>query len=177
MANYMGHDITVHRSFYRLPEDTLQVAKMGKLLWSFDNGTIGKYSGKSLNDITIEDIEQSTVHESDDNTDSDDMDDEQDESNEPEPETMERLQEIRQKRENTPADRKIQRLTEEQTTTLRKNFQSNITFRRELKRFECEKAISKHLCLKDLSWKKVKNTVHNWIVGEKRKTASLLKKK
>ncbi|XP_057297312.1 uncharacterized protein LOC130629215 [Hydractinia symbiolongicarpus] len=30
LASYMGHDIKVHREYYRLPEDTLQLAKCGK---------------------------------------------------------------------------------------------------------------------------------------------------
>ena len=27
LANFLGHDISIHREFYRLPEDTLQLAK------------------------------------------------------------------------------------------------------------------------------------------------------
>ena len=57
MANFMGHDITVHRSFYRLPQETLQVAKMGRLLMAFNNGTIGHYSGQSIDSIALDDSE------------------------------------------------------------------------------------------------------------------------
>lgn len=57
MATFMGHDITVHNSFYRLPQETLQVARMGRLLMAFDNGTIGQYSGKSIDDISLDDGE------------------------------------------------------------------------------------------------------------------------
>lgn len=53
MANFLGHDIEVHRSFYRLPQDTLQIARMGRLLTAFDNGTIGQYSGKRLEEIAV----------------------------------------------------------------------------------------------------------------------------
>ena len=53
MASFMGHDITVHRSFYRLPQETLQVARMGRLLTAFNNGTIGQYTGKSIDDIPL----------------------------------------------------------------------------------------------------------------------------
>lgn len=53
MASFMGHDITVHQSFYRLPQETLQVARMGRLLTAFNNGTIGQYSGMSLDDISL----------------------------------------------------------------------------------------------------------------------------
>lgn len=54
MANFMGHDITIHRSFYRLPQETLQIARMGRLLTAFNNGTIGQYSGKSIDDISLD---------------------------------------------------------------------------------------------------------------------------
>ncbi|XP_056007620.1 uncharacterized protein LOC125653612 [Ostrea edulis] len=56
MAGFLGHDIRVHTSFYRLPSDTLQIARMGTILTAFDNGEISKYSGKSLDQIACEDI-------------------------------------------------------------------------------------------------------------------------
>jgi hypothetical protein len=54
MAGFLGHDIRIHHSFYRLPSDTLQIARMGTLLTAFDNGDISKYSGKSLDEIACE---------------------------------------------------------------------------------------------------------------------------
>lgn len=54
LAGYLGHDINVHREFYRLPEDTLQVAKCGKLLMMMDKGTISDYKGKSLDEIEMD---------------------------------------------------------------------------------------------------------------------------
>ena len=54
MASFLGHDITVHRSFYRIPQETLQVARMGRLLTAFNNGTIGQYSGKSIDEISLD---------------------------------------------------------------------------------------------------------------------------
>jgi hypothetical protein len=54
MAEFMGHDIDIHRSFYRLPQETIQVVKMGRLLSAFDNGTIAQYRGKTLDEITVE---------------------------------------------------------------------------------------------------------------------------
>lgn len=40
LATFQGHDIRVHREFYRLPESTLQVAKVSKILHGINNGTI-----------------------------------------------------------------------------------------------------------------------------------------
>lgn len=48
LATFMGHDIEVHREFYRLPEETLQMAKV---LFALQDG-MGKFKGKSLDDIT-----------------------------------------------------------------------------------------------------------------------------
>ena len=56
MAGFLGHDIRIHNSFYRLPNDTLQIARMGTILTAFDNGDISKYSGKSLDEIACEGI-------------------------------------------------------------------------------------------------------------------------
>ncbi|XP_038588945.1 uncharacterized protein LOC119914037 [Micropterus salmoides] len=51
LATFMGHDIQVHRDFYRLPEETLQMAKISRLLFALQGG-ISKFKGKSLEDIT-----------------------------------------------------------------------------------------------------------------------------
>lgn len=54
LANFLGHDITIHREFYRLPEHTLQLAKVGKLLTMLDAGKCKEYIGKSLDDVVID---------------------------------------------------------------------------------------------------------------------------
>lgn len=54
----MGHTLSVHREYYRLPENTLQTAKVGKFLLAIESGNAGKYQGKRLEDITeLSDIE------------------------------------------------------------------------------------------------------------------------
>ena len=50
----MGHNLNVHMDFYRLPEKTVQVAKLGKLLIALEQGKISEYHGKTLDDITVE---------------------------------------------------------------------------------------------------------------------------
>lgn len=55
LANFLGHDIRVHREFYRLPEGTIQVAKVSKLLLQMDKGSAGLRAGQSLDDIELED--------------------------------------------------------------------------------------------------------------------------
>lgn len=36
LADFLGHDIRVHRQFYRLPEGTLQLAKISKVLMALE---------------------------------------------------------------------------------------------------------------------------------------------
>ena len=53
LAGFLGHDTDVHREFYRLPEDTLQLAKFGKMLLLMDQGRLNEFARKSLNEINI----------------------------------------------------------------------------------------------------------------------------
>ncbi|XP_067310638.1 uncharacterized protein [Pseudorasbora parva] len=60
VADFLGHDIRVHRDHYRLPEATIQLAKISKLLLAMDKGCLGNIQGKSLDEIQIEDQIQLT---------------------------------------------------------------------------------------------------------------------
>ncbi|KAJ8018851.1 hypothetical protein HOLleu_42936 [Holothuria leucospilota] len=60
----MGHDIRTHREYYRLPEQTLQLAKVSKVLFSRENGNLHSMPGKSLDDIQISPDEEVPVDES-----------------------------------------------------------------------------------------------------------------
>lgn len=51
----MGHDMRIRRSFYGLPESTLQSAKLEKFLLALVSDQVGKYSSCSLDDITLQD--------------------------------------------------------------------------------------------------------------------------
>uniref|UniRef100_A0A096LV06 Tyr recombinase domain-containing protein n=1 Tax=Poecilia formosa TaxID=48698 RepID=A0A096LV06_POEFO len=54
VANFLGHDIRVHREYYRLPEATTQLAKISKLLLAMERGTLANLQGKTLEEIEIE---------------------------------------------------------------------------------------------------------------------------
>ena len=68
LVRHMGHDIRVHREYYRLHESTLELAKVSKILALvdclrkqctglklalMDEGNISQAIGKSLNDIDV----------------------------------------------------------------------------------------------------------------------------
>jgi hypothetical protein len=54
VASFMGHDIRIHREYYRLPEDTLQMAKVSKLLMLLDKGKLHSKAGLSLGDVQMD---------------------------------------------------------------------------------------------------------------------------
>ena len=53
MATFQGHDIRIHREIYRLPEETMQIAKVAKLLYCINDDSIAKYKGKDFDEITF----------------------------------------------------------------------------------------------------------------------------
>ncbi|XP_055955291.1 uncharacterized protein LOC130012119 [Patella vulgata] len=53
LANFLGHDIRVHREFYRLPDETLQTARVSKLLIAMESGNFSTHQGKSLEEIVV----------------------------------------------------------------------------------------------------------------------------
>ena len=53
LAKFLGHDIKIHREYYRLPEDTLQLAKCSKLLLIMEKG-VSEFNGKPLNEIELD---------------------------------------------------------------------------------------------------------------------------
>ncbi|KAJ8030334.1 hypothetical protein HOLleu_26714 [Holothuria leucospilota] len=54
LAKFMGHDIRMHRQYYRLPDETMQVAKMTKFLLNLERpDSLAEMTGKSWNDIEV----------------------------------------------------------------------------------------------------------------------------
>ena len=54
LADFMGHDIRVHRQFYQLPEGTIQLVKISKILMAMEQGRLADFQGKSLEEINID---------------------------------------------------------------------------------------------------------------------------
>ena len=63
LADFLGHDIRVHRQFYRLSEDTVQVAKISKLLLELESGRLGRHKGKTLDEIQVDEEEEIQINE------------------------------------------------------------------------------------------------------------------
>jgi hypothetical protein len=53
LASFLGHSIRVHEEFYRLPEQTLQVAKVSKVLIAMERGQLSNLQGRNLEDVDV----------------------------------------------------------------------------------------------------------------------------
>nr|CAI5858513.1 unnamed protein product [Callosobruchus analis] len=49
----MGHTSEIHNTYYRLPSDVYQTAKVSKLLLMCGEGRIAEFKGKSLDEIDL----------------------------------------------------------------------------------------------------------------------------
>ena len=54
LARHLGHDIKVHREYYRLQDSTLELAKVSRLLMAVDEGNAGQFAGKKLSEIDLD---------------------------------------------------------------------------------------------------------------------------
>nr|CAI5821174.1 unnamed protein product [Callosobruchus analis] len=57
LARHLGHDIQIHRDFYRLHESAVELTKVSRILLAVDSGQSTKFCGKPLNEIVLEDIQ------------------------------------------------------------------------------------------------------------------------
>ena len=54
LARHLGHDIKVHREFYRLPHSAIDIATIGKLLVAINRGAVSnRLKSQRLDDLTI----------------------------------------------------------------------------------------------------------------------------
>ncbi|XP_072049953.1 uncharacterized protein [Amphiura filiformis] len=66
VAGHLGHNVDIHKDFYRVQENTIELCKVSKLLIAIDSGQMGEWAGKTLDDIEVEDIDLDFSGESED---------------------------------------------------------------------------------------------------------------
>ena len=54
LANLLGHDIRTHRQYYQLPDSTLQLAKVSKVLFKMERGDLNGLAGTSFEDMELD---------------------------------------------------------------------------------------------------------------------------
>ncbi|XP_029943204.1 uncharacterized protein LOC115385360 isoform X2 [Salarias fasciatus] len=174
LADFLGHDIRIHRQYYRLPQGTLQLARMSKVLLAMEKGTVSQYKGMKLDDIEI-DPEEKVPHsheEEDDSSDEEGLSSTDMEhtnpgfdvsSSEPAPATPPTQEPARKSRRKWEAEevnaveRHLMKFIETFTVPAKHNCMI------------CLK--SEPLALKKRTWTDVKNYVRNRITALKRQTS------
>lgn len=53
LARHLGHDIRVHREFYRLHESSVELTKISRLLLAVEKGEASKFHGQELKNINV----------------------------------------------------------------------------------------------------------------------------
>ena len=54
LSRFMGHDLDVHRNFYRRPQGIIERTRVGKLLLALEKGTVAKQKGKTLEELNVD---------------------------------------------------------------------------------------------------------------------------
>ena len=57
LADFMGHSKDIHKRFYQLPSDVMQISKITKILIAMENGSIKSLGGKTLDEVEDKDLE------------------------------------------------------------------------------------------------------------------------
>ena len=54
VADHMGHNLNVHTDVYRLQSSLLEKTKVARVLIAMENGCVGSFKGKTIQDIPLE---------------------------------------------------------------------------------------------------------------------------
>ncbi|KAM9486313.1 uncharacterized protein Hap1MRO34_006400 [Clarias gariepinus] len=61
LADFLGHDIRVHRHYYRLPEGTFHLVKISKVRMALERGQLSEFKGRNLDETNIDPEEDLAV--------------------------------------------------------------------------------------------------------------------
>ncbi|CAH1643209.1 unnamed protein product [Spodoptera littoralis] len=184
LATFMGHDIRVHREYYRLPESTVQLAKISKILIASEKEKLHNFKGKNLDEININtnkisDDDESTNSETETNvldlpaqTFQEDMHEDHSDCNEEHPENNKTSskKKSRKKKVTTATTSKKKIWTAEEKNVVEEYFERAIIRQKVPGKSDCEECLEKNAqTLKDRDWKGIKYYVSNIIQRNRKK--------
>lgn len=184
IADFLGHDVRVHRKFYRLSEDTIQLAKVSKLLVEMESGNVVKHKNKTLEEIECTEEEEVAM---DEDSDIDVPEQENTEVTETERDApMEEaelssqqavsdvdVEGIEEKDDEPPPKKKRQKKkkvmtkrlpwTDEESGAVFKGLGHSIRLRKVPGKLECVTLLKKYPCLHRRTWTHIKFFVKNYL--------------
>lgn len=171
LAQFLGHDIRVHRDFYRLPHDILQKAKVAKILMKINAGKSTSVEDYSLEDDNELEPDDSCSGESD-------LDEEEKEcyedTQESGPSEIMELDAFKERHEpkheglnenssDTRKSGKRRKWTQVERQAVLKHLSVFIRMKKVPGKADIEKAINREQCLNARSWRNVKDFCYNEI--------------
>lgn len=187
LADFLEHDINVESHFYRLPEGTLQLAKISKLLLALEQGRLAAFKGKSLDDVNIDPEENVHVDSDRDGDCVDSCESDSDQEPDQEPDSPDTANATPAKNRTTPQvtdrGRSRQRPSKERPPLKRKKWsvEEKAAVERHMTSFisggrvpgkrDCDKCLKmEKKALKSRDWRSIKFYVKNRINAQKNKT-------
>ena len=172
LANFLGHDIRVHREFYRLPESCTQVTKISQLLMAAEGDCMAKHRGKSLDQLNT--VRPGAGNEEVEKEQGMPMEDDEEEGLESqairESGKEKRTQEEPQLRGPSPKRKKRTTWSQEEKSAVWRACGDYIR-RGEVPGVSvCSRAIAEEHALRDRAWRAVKYCCHNIITAERRRS-------
>lgn len=177
LAKFMGHDIRVHREFYRLPDSTLELAKVAKVLHLINTGEIAKYKNKDFDEIEFDnaaevDIQEDDEYKSDDDDD-DDVEMEDEELDEDVYEFSDPCISLKKRKgtqkKGTSSNGGRHHWLSSEKNAIERQFSEYFKSGQTPGRLACLNAIAKEPILSKHDWSKIKHAVRNMITSQKRK--------
>ncbi|XP_062599195.1 uncharacterized protein LOC134260661 [Saccostrea cucullata] len=174
LAKFMGHDIRIHREFYRLPDSTLELAKVAKVLHLINTGGIAKYKNKDFDEIEFDYTAEVEIQEDEvDENKSDDNEIEDEESDEdvyefPDPCKSIKKRKVTQKK-GTSRNGGRHHWSKDEKNAIERQFSEYFKSGHTPGRLACLNAIAKEPILSKHDWSKIKHTDRNMIISQKRK--------
>ncbi|XP_070550411.1 uncharacterized protein [Ptychodera flava] len=183
LADFLGHNINIHREYYRLPQATLQVCKISKLLLSLEQGDPNTciFKGKSLDeigtDVLVNDTspDEEILGEPGENLPVINLPGVIEEAN-PAQELSELIIDQENMADNlaksaatvpaasTRKPKQHKKWTTEEESAIHRALKKNYAERKVPLKDECIQAIQKEPALRNRSWRIIKDHVRNWIV-------------
>uniref|UniRef100_A0A8W8IQ16 Uncharacterized protein n=1 Tax=Magallana gigas TaxID=29159 RepID=A0A8W8IQ16_MAGGI len=178
LAKFMGHDIRIHREFYRLPDSTLELAKVAKVLHLINTGEIAKYKNKDFDEIEFDnaaevDIQEDDEYKSDDDDDDDDVEMEDEELDEDVYEFSDPCISLKKRKgtqkKGTSSNGGRHHWLSSEKNAIERQFSEYFKSGQTPGRLACLNAIAKEPILSKHDWSKIKHAVRNMITSQKRK--------
>ncbi|CAH1109549.1 unnamed protein product [Psylliodes chrysocephalus] len=178
LARHLGHDITVHREFYRMHESAIELTKISRILMAVDQGEAHQYVGKRINEISVEDLPaldeeklQSDISEEEEAQSDEEIDDGRETNQNINAMAVNKLKtkNIKIQRKERNKERKPQPWSRDETQAVLTFFKGNIKNNIIPTKKECEECLATYPVISSRPWKNIKYFVKNQISKNRKK--------